>query len=122
MTNIPKNVTLNKLRPWRAHAITLLLLATALALAACLGGDDEESAMMTSDSAAMEVVEVVREVPVERIVEVERTVVVEKVVTAAPAPAQAAARAPNWRRPGRAPSRTSATRSSRSHSLPSRNA
>ncbi len=92
MTNIPKNVTLNKLRPWRAHAITLLLLATALALAACLGGGDEESAM-TSDSAAMQVVEVIKEVPVERIVEVERTVVVEKVVMqeaeAAPA-AQAA--------------------------------
>ena len=93
MTNIPKNVTLNKLRPWRAHTITLLLLATALALAACLGGDDEESAMMTSDSAAMQVVEVIKEVPVERIVEVERMVVVEKVVMqeaeAAPA-AQAA--------------------------------
>ncbi len=101
MTNIPKNVTLNKLRPWRAHAITLLLLATALALAACLGGVDEESAMMTSDSAAMQVVEItkIKEVPVERIVEkvvtrmVEREVVVEKVVMqeaeAAPA-AQAA--------------------------------
>ena len=37
MINIPKNVTLNKLRPWRAHAITLLLLATALALAAWPG-------------------------------------------------------------------------------------
>ena len=93
MINIPKNVTLNKLQPWRAHTIALLLLATALALAACLGGVDEESAMMTSDSAAMQVVEVIKEVPVERIVEVERMVVVEKVVMqeaeAAPA-AQAA--------------------------------
>ena len=97
ITNIPKNVTLNKLRPWRAHAITLLLLATALALAACLGGGDEESAM-TSDSAAIQVVEVIKEVPVERIVEKVVTVtvevmvegVVEKVVTAAPAAAQAA--------------------------------
>ena len=84
MTNIPKNVTLNKLRPWRAHAITLLLLATALALAACLGGGDEESAMMTSDSAAMQVVEVIKikEVPVERIVEkvVTLEVMVERVV------------------------------------------
>ena len=100
ITNIPKNVTLNKLRPWRAHAITLLLLATALALAACLGGGDEESAM-TSDSAAIQVVEVIKEVPVERIVEKVVTVtvevmvegVVEKVVTAAPTLAQAAAQA-----------------------------
>ena len=96
MINIPKNVTLNKLQPWRAHTIALLLLAAALALAACLGGEWSE---MTSDGAAMEVVEVIKEVPVERIVEkvvtrmVEREVVVEKVVMqeaeAAPA-AQAA--------------------------------
>ena len=98
MINIPKNVTLNKLRPWRAHTIALLLLAAALALAACLGGGDEESAM-TSDSAAIRVVEVIKEVPVERIVEKVVTVEVmvegevEKVVTAAPAAAQAAAQA-----------------------------
>ena len=93
MTNIPKNVILNKLRPWRAHAITLLLLAAALTLAACLGGGDESA--MTSVSAAMQVVEVVREVPVEKVVVqevfVERERVVEKVVMAAPTPAQAQA-------------------------------
>ncbi len=77
MTDIAKNVTLNALRPRRAHAITLLLLAAVLALAACLGGGDEESAE-TSD---VQMIEVVKEVPVERIVEV----VVEKMVTAAPA-------------------------------------
>ena len=50
---------------------------------------------MTSDSAAIQVVEVIKEVPVERIVTQEVMVerVVEKVVTAAPAPAQPAARA-----------------------------
>ena len=96
MINIPKNVTLNKLQPWRAHTIALLLLAAALALGACLGG--EESGM-TSDGAAMEVGEVIKEVPVERIVEkvvttmVEREVVVEKVVMeeAEPIPAAQAA-------------------------------
>ena len=77
MTDITKNVTLKALRPWRAHAITLLLLAAALALAACLGEGDEESAE-TSD---VQMIEVIKEVPVERIVEV----VVERMVTAAPA-------------------------------------
>ena len=104
MINIPKNVTLNKLQPWRAHTIALLILAAALALGACLDG---EWSGMTSDGAAMEVGEVIKEapvarivekvvikeVPVERIVEVERVVVVEKVVMeeAEPIPAAQAA-------------------------------
>ena len=85
MTDIAKNVTLNALRPRRAHAITLLLLAAVLALAACLGGGAEESAE-TSD---VQMIEVIKEVPVERVVVQEVPVVVEKVVekmvTAAPA-------------------------------------
>ncbi len=101
MMDIPKHVPSSTMRLWHPRALTILLLAAgALALAACLGGGDEESAM-TSESAAMQVVEVIKikEVPVERIVEkvvtrmVEREVVVEKVVMqeaeAAPA-AQAA--------------------------------
>ena len=81
MTDIPKNVTLNALRPWRAHAIALLFLAAALALTACLGEGDEES-MMTEvagyPQSGDRVVEVIKEVPVERIVEVPVEVVVEK--------------------------------------------
>ncbi|MCY3801068.1 MAG: DUF4349 domain-containing protein [Chloroflexi bacterium] len=91
MTDIPKNVTSNALRPWRAHAITLLLLAAALALTACLGEGEDESAMTDGGF-----VEVIKEVPVEKVVVqevpvevvVERQVAVEKVVTAAPAQAQ----------------------------------
>ncbi|MCY4109163.1 MAG: DUF4349 domain-containing protein, partial [Chloroflexi bacterium] len=86
MTDTPKNVTLNALRPWRVHAVFLLLLAAALALTACLGEGDEESAM--TDMAVLPQSGdrmVIKEVPVERIVEVPVEVVVEKMVTAAPA-------------------------------------
>ena len=79
MTDIPKKVTSNALRPWRAHAIALLLLAAALALAACLGEGDEESAMtdvavlpQSSDRV------IIKEVPVEKVVVQE--VPVEKMV------------------------------------------
>lgn len=86
MTDIAKKVTMNALRPWRAHAITLLLLAAAFALAACLGEGDEESGTMMGDVAvAVAPRTVVKEVPVERIVEVPVEVVVERMVTAAPA-------------------------------------
>ena len=85
MTGITNNVTLKALRPWRAHAITLLLLAAALALAACLGEGDEES-MMTEvavyPQSGDRVVEVIKEVPVERMVTAApAAMAVEKVVT-----------------------------------------
>ena len=81
MTDVDKKVIINALRPWRTHAITLLLLAAVLAPAACLGEGDEESGMVT----------VVKEVPVESVVvkevPVERIVVKEVPIEAAPLPA-----------------------------------